>query len=80
MCIRDRILAARGDYVEGGCGAKVHHHAGAAVALECGDGVDEAVRAQFRRIIDKHRHSGFDARLNKQRLNVKVVLADLAQR
>jgi hypothetical protein len=47
--------------------------------LEGGDSVHQPVRAQIRGGILQDRHSGLDARLNKERLQVEVLLADLAE-
>ena len=52
----------------------------AAVALKGGNGVGEAVRAQFRGIVDQDGHAGFDAGFNEERIDVEAGFADLAQR
>jgi len=74
------VFAARGYDFKAGGGAEVDHDAGAAVALVGGDGVGEAIGAQFRGIVDQDGHAGFDAGFNEERIDVEAGFADLAQR
>ncbi len=73
------VFAACGDDVEGGRGAEVDHDARAAVALEGGDGIDEAISAQFGGIVDEDGHAGLDAGFDEEGLDAEVLFADLAQ-
>ncbi len=52
---------------------------GHAKALERRDTVNDAIRAHLRRVIRQHRHPGLHARLDKQRLHLKVEIAHLPQ-
>ncbi len=74
------IFAARGDHFKF-CGrAEVDHDAWAAVALEGGDAVGDAIGAKLGGIVDEHLHAGLDAWLDEHRLDVEVGFAHLAQR
>ena len=75
-----QVLALARDYLELRRSAKIHHDARPAVTLEWRDAIGEPISAKFSRIVDQHRHSSLDARLNKQGLEVKIRLAHLPQR
>ncbi len=74
-----QVFAFGRDAVEGGGGAEVDDHAGASVFIEGGDGVDDAVGADFGGIVIVDGHAGLDAGLDEQWFRVEVALADLAQ-
>ena len=67
------------DHVEGSGRAEIDHDAGATVAREGRDAIDQAVSAQLGRIIDQDGHAGLDAGFHKHGLQVEVALAYLAQ-
>ncbi len=75
-----QVFAAFRNYFELRRRAEIHHDARSAVALDGGDAVCEPIGAKFRRIVDQHRHAGLDARLDEERFQVKVRLANLPQR
>ena len=74
-----KILAFRGNAIEGGRGAEIDDHAGTAIFFECGHAIHDAVSAHFGGIVVVHRHAGFHSRLDQQRLGIEVALANLAE-
>ena len=73
------VFAFGGDAVERGGGAEVDGDAGASVFFESGDGVDDAVGANFRRVVVEDGHAGFYAGLDEKGLRAEVALAHFAQ-
>ena len=69
-----QIFAALGDAVEIDGRAEIHHDARPAVFGERRHAVDDAVRAHFLRIVVVHGHARLDARLDEERLGVKIAL------
>ncbi len=68
------IFAARGDGVEINGGAEIDDDARAAVFFEGGDAVDDAVGADFLRVVVLHGHAGLDAGLDEKSFFAEVTL------
>ena len=64
------------------CGrrAEIHDDARAAVFSKGRDAVDDAVRADFLRIVDEDGHARLDARLDEQRLAAEIALGHACER
>src|SRR3569833_511873 len=74
-----KVLAFLRDYFELCSSAEIDDDARAAVALNGGDAVSDAIGAEFRRVVDERGHTGLDAGFNKKRFQMKVRLAYLAK-
>ncbi len=74
-----RVLAARGDHVEGGRGAEVDDDRALRPALVGGHRVDDPVGADLARVLVQDRHAGLDAGADDQRLDVEVPAAELLE-
>src|SRR5215469_846091 len=61
-----QIFALGRYHIESRRGAEVHHNARPAELLESRNAVDNAVGADFRRVVVMHRHSRLHARLDEQ--------------
>ena len=72
------IFAFLGDDFEFGGGAEVDDDAGAAVALNGGNAVADAVGAELGGVVDEGGHAGLDAGLDEERVEIEVGFADLA--
>ena len=73
------IFAARGDSVEINRRAEIDDDARAAVFVERGDAVDDAVGADFLRVVVVHGHAGLDAGLDEERFVAEVTLGHSAR-
>src|SRR5690606_10254779 len=74
------VLALRGDGLEGGGGAEVDDDRGAAVEVEGGDGVRDAVGADLLGVVVEDREAGADAGLDDEGGEAEVALGHAAQR
>ena len=74
------ILAASGDDLKLCCGAEIDHDAWAAILLICGNAVGVRSAPSSLGVVDEQRHSGLDAGLDEERLDVEIRFADLAER
>ena len=74
------LVLALGRYaIERGRRAEIHHDAGPAEFLESRHRIHDAIGADFRGIVVKHRHASLDSRFDEKRLGAEITFADLAQ-
>jgi len=72
-------LGLGGDTIEGSGGAEIDNDAGCTVLFDGRDGVDDAICANFCRIVVEHWHSGFYAGFDEEWFQAEVALADAAE-
>ena len=75
-----QIFAVRGNDVKVDGRAEVHDNARPAVFGECRHAVRDAVGADFLRVVVLDGHAGAHARLDEQRLSMKVALGHFLER
>jgi len=73
------VFAFGRDIVKCGCRSEINDNRFFAIFIIRGDGIDDAVRADFFGIIVKNRHARFDSGANDQRFDVKILDAQRLQ-